>query len=103
MNQLALRKRLLVAESEINRVQLGRDTSDLCEAVRGLVGTTTTFGGIVSTGLSLVSSLTDDKRGSPASGAGLASWLGHLLSGAKIVSTIWRMVGGRGDRKHPGH
>lgn len=89
MSPLELRKRLLIAESEINRLRLLRDGQALTGELGRLASRVRSFAGIASwiialgTGLAVCRS----RRREPASPG--SSWLRKAVSGARLASTIW--------------
>lgn len=90
MNRLALRRRLLVAESDLNRLQLARDAGALGEAARTLVGDAASFGRIASIASALVSTLMAGRRSPPAAAGTPSSWLSRLLSATGLLAAVWR-------------
>lgn len=89
MNPLESRKRLLIAESELNRAQLVGDMAVLKEEVRVLAGRAKSFGLIASSAGALVAGLTAFRRSKPAEAAVKPSWIQTILKGAGLVSNLW--------------
>ena len=89
MNPLAARKRLLVAESELNRAQLVEEWDELTAGVHSFTDRAKTFGSIASAAALLVAGLAAFHRGKPAPAGPKRSWLQTILKGAGWVSTIW--------------
>ena len=89
VNQLELRKRLLVAESELNRAQMIQEWDELAADVHSLTDRARTFGSIASAAALLVAGLAAFHRGKPAPADPKRSWLQTILKGAGWVSTIW--------------
>jgi hypothetical protein len=98
LSPLESRKRLLIAESELNRAQmvadLGALKSDL-DALKSDVNTlldrVKSLGSIASTAAVLVSGLTAFRGGKAENGDGKSHWLRKVIRGAGLVSTIWRV------------
>jgi hypothetical protein len=90
LNPLESRKRLLVAESELNRAQMVADLSALKSDARALVDHVTSFGSIASTVARLVSGLAAFKREEPENGDGKSHWFRKIIRGAGLVSSVWR-------------
>jgi hypothetical protein len=90
LNPLESRKRLLIAESELNRAQMVQDVSALKSDVHALVDHVTSFGSIASTVAGLVSGVAAFRGEIPANGDGKSHWLRRLIKGAGLVSTLWR-------------
>ena len=86
MTPLESRKRLLLAESELNRIQMAEELTALVEGSRALVENTKSFTSILSSAAVLWAAFRRRKR--PEHG-GKRSWLQILLKGAGLVSTFW--------------
>ncbi len=89
MNPLESRKQLLIAESELNRAQLGEDLAALAAGVRALTDRAKSFGSIVSSTALLVAALAAFRRGKLVDADAKPSWLRTILKGAGMVSTFW--------------
>lgn len=89
LTPLELRKRLLVAESDLNRAQLRADWQAMSGEVRGLAGRVKSAGSLASTAALLVAGVAALRRGKPASAAARPSRLQTILKGAGMVSTLW--------------
>jgi hypothetical protein len=89
MNPLESRKRLLVAESELNRAQLVEDIAALTADVRALTDRARSYGSIASSAAVLVAGLAAYQHGKPADTDAKPSWLKNILKGAGFVSTLW--------------
>jgi hypothetical protein len=90
MNPLASRKKLLIAESELNRAQLVRELQTVADEVHSLSHQTRTITSLASAVASLIAgiaSLRHKKESAPA--AEKPSWLQTVVKGAGLVSTIW--------------
>ena len=89
MNPLTSRKKLLIAESELNRAQLFHDWQEMSGEVNALTKQAKTLGFIASTAVSLISGATAlwQKKSAPA--AGKTSWLQTILKGAQIAGSLW--------------
>jgi len=89
MNPLESRKRLLVAESELNRAQLTQEWGAMAAGIRTLTDRAKSFGSIASAVGLLVAGLAAFRRGQRAPADPKLSWLQTILKGAGLVSTIW--------------
>jgi hypothetical protein len=89
MNTLATRKQLLLAESELNRVQLGREMAELRAGIRTLTGRAQSFTSIVSSVAVLVSALATFRRSKSADAGAKPSWPQTILKGAGLISSLW--------------
>ena len=91
MTALESRKRLLLAESELNRAQLAEDLTALRDDVRALGDRVQAYGSVASSAAMLMSALAAYQRGKQE-GAPKHSWLKLLIKAAGLVSTIWLAV-----------
>ena len=89
MNSLESRKRLLLAESELNRAQLVEDMAALRGNVRALMDHVKTVGSIASSVAVLMAGLAAFRRPKPASAESKPSWLQTIFKGASLISTLW--------------
>jgi hypothetical protein len=89
MNSLASRKKLLVAESELNRAQLFHDWQELSGEVTALSVRASSLGFLASTAVSLVSGIGSLWNKSAARTAEKASWLQTILNGAQLARALW--------------
>jgi hypothetical protein len=101
MSRLESRKQLLIAESELNRAQLGGDLDALAAGVRTLTDNAKSFGTIASSAAVLVTGLATFRRGNkPVDAGGKPSRLQTILKGAGWISTVWLAFRSRGrDQK----
>ena len=86
---LESRKRLLIAESEINRSHLVGDVAALTAGVRSLTDRARSFRSIASSGAVLVTALAAFQRGKNPDSDAKPSWLQTTLKGAGVLSTLW--------------
>lgn len=89
MTPLALRKQLLVAESELQRAQLAAQLNDCGAIVRGMIDRSSTYGSMLSSGATLLTGLASFQAGPAPGTAPRLSWLPGVLKVAGVVSTIW--------------
>ena len=89
MNRLASRKRLLVAESELNRAQLAQEWSAMATGIHSMTDRAKSFSSILSAVAALVAGLAAFRRGQRAPGGAKPSWLQTTLKVAGLVSTFW--------------
>jgi hypothetical protein len=80
---------MLIAESELNRAQLGGDLDALAAGVRKLTDRAQSLGAIVSSAAVLVAGLAAFRHSKSAPAGAKPSWLRQILKGAGMVSTIW--------------
>jgi hypothetical protein len=89
LSQLESRKRLLLAESELNRAQLCEEWQTMAHGVRDLARQAKTIAVWTSSAALLVAGVTALRRHRPAPGTAKSSWFQKILNGARLASTIW--------------
>ena len=89
MNALASRKKLLVAESELNRAQLVQEWQAIADIAHALKDRAKTIGTLASAAI-LVTGLTGFGHRKTAPAAEKSSWLQTVLKGAGLVFTLWQ-------------
>ena len=89
VNPLQLRKELLVAESDLNRAQLSGDWQALTAGVRSLTAQMKSISALASAAALLVAGIAAFRRERALARNAKSSWLGTLLKGAKVASSIW--------------
>ncbi|MBC8096457.1 MAG: hypothetical protein H7Y43_11645 [Akkermansiaceae bacterium] len=89
MNPLETRRRLLVAESELNRDQLIQEWVVMTGGVRTLTTRVKSFGSIVSVAALVVSCLAGWRRGKIGSTSVKPSWLQVIPKGASLLLSLW--------------
>jgi len=90
MNSLASRKKLLVAESELNRAQLVQDWRTMAGEVQALTHQARTIGSFASAAATLVTGLLSFRHKKSVPVDEKPSWLKTILKGAGLVSTVWQ-------------
>jgi hypothetical protein len=91
MNPLESRKKLLIAESELNRAQLVQELETIKGKFHSLANQTRTIGLLASAAATLIAgfaSFRRKKESAPA--AEKPSWLQTIVKGAGLISTIWQ-------------
>lgn len=89
MTPLETRKRLLVAESDLLRLQLSED-GDRLKSAWDRSGVRARFwSGLVASLAVLMTGLSALRQNSSADSAKRGSWVGRFLQGASLVSTLW--------------
>ena len=89
MNPLASRKKLLIAESELNRAQLVQELQTISDEVRSLANQARAVGSLASAAASLIAGLASFRRKKPAPAAEKPSWLQTILKGAQLAGSLW--------------
>jgi hypothetical protein len=90
MNPLASRKKLLVAESELNRAQLMRELETMAGEVQSLTKQARTVSSFASAAATLIAGFASLRRKKTAPAAAKASWLQMILRGAGVISDFWQ-------------
>jgi hypothetical protein len=99
LNPLELRKELLLAKSELNRVQMLADMAGLSADIRALSDRARSFDSIASSAAVLMSGLGAFRRGKPADGDAKPSWLRTVLKSAGLVSNLWLALRPKGRHR----
>jgi hypothetical protein len=94
MSALELRKHLLIAESDLNRLQLMEESAALHSGVHTLTDGATKVESIASSTAMLASNLAAIPRAQHANGTTKA-WLQTALDGAVLISSVWLALGPR--------
>ena len=89
MNPLASRKKLLIAESELNRAQLVQDWQTMAGKASALAAEASTIRSFASATATLVAGVASfwRKKSPPADAE--PSWLQIMLKGAGQISALW--------------
>jgi len=95
MNPLQARKQLLIAESEINRVQLLQEWQTMADGVRSVAHRARSIQTLVLAAASLISSLVSFRRTKSAPAGEKLSWWQTLLKGAQLAASLWAEFGPR--------
>ena len=99
MNPLISRKKLLVAESDLNRAQLVREWRTMADEAHTLTKRARTVGTLASGAASLVAGLMSLHREKSASAGEKPSRLQTLLRGAGLVFTLWKTFRSQGHEQ----
>jgi len=89
MNVLALRKQLLIAESELNRAELVEESQILADEVRSVANRAKALRSLASAAVSWVAILTSFRRAKSASVNEKPSWWHTLLKSAQVAGSLW--------------
>lgn len=95
LNPLESQKRLLIAESELNRAQLAEEWVALTAGVRTFTGRVKSFGSIAPMAALLVAGLAAFRRGKRADAGVKPSWFQMALKGAQAAGSLWRAIRAR--------
>lgn len=98
LNVLASRRRLLVAESELNRSHLSQEMGAMTGGVHALAARVKSIGSIASVVAVLVVSLAALRRAKSGTQEAKPSWWSTLFKSAGLLPTLWTAF-----RSHSGH
>ena len=99
VSPLEVRKRLLIAESELNRAQLSEEWQTMAHGVRDLAHWAKTIAAWAPSAALLVAGLAAFRRRKSAPAAKNSSWFQRILNGARLASTIWFAFRARGGKE----
>jgi hypothetical protein len=89
MKPLELQKRLLLAESELNRAQLAQEWETMAEDVRLVTSRAKTIGSAALAAYLLVAGIMSFRRAKSAPAGQKPAWWQTLLKGAGLAATLW--------------
>jgi len=89
MNPLESRKQLLIAESELNRALLMRESQTMADGVRAIADRAGTIRSLTSAAAALLAGLTSFRRARAAPGDEPPSWWQTLLQGLPLAGALW--------------
>jgi len=91
MNSSNLRKRLLIAESDLNRAQMAGDISEFIQDARTIAHRAKTVGSVASAAGVLVAGLVTSRQ-KPADAPNKTSWIAKALNSAGMLSNLWQAI-----------
>ena len=89
LTPLELRKRLLIAESEINRAELRQEWETLAAGLGGLADRAKTISTYASVMAALLAGLAAFRRRQAAPGDVKRSWIRTVLKGLRVAASLW--------------
>jgi predicted membrane metal-binding protein len=89
MSQIASRKKMLIAESELNRALLAQDLQIMTGEVHVITRKVRAFSSLASAGLVLLGAFRLFRRKPRKPKAENTSWLKTILKTAGVASTLW--------------
>ena len=89
MNSLQAQKKLLIAESELSRVQLKEDAVALTNGVREMLDRTKSWGTLASAAAVLVAGVVTFRRRHKGKPAAPSSRLKSVINGAGLLLNLW--------------
>jgi hypothetical protein len=96
LSPLQTRKKLLLAESEINRAELGREFNKVKGEISHLKKQARTFGSIASSAALAATAFSIFRKrrtsSESANGSGKPSWLSTALAGARIGTSLFLKI-----------
>lgn len=91
MNDLETQKRLLIAESELNRAYLVQDLSAFTVELKSLADRATSIGTLTSSAVGLVTNLVILRQGKTQNHQEKSSWLQTVLNGTTLLHKLWNL------------
>ena len=88
LTPLESRKRMLIAESDLNRAQLLQEWQSMTAEVRGLAERARTFSSMASSVASLVTGLWTCRNGPSKTAAAKPSWIDTVLKGVRLAASL---------------
>jgi hypothetical protein len=94
LNSLQTRKKLLLAESELNRAELVHELKMVKNEVAHIKKQVRTFGSIASSAALAATafSLFRKRRAESSNGSGKSSWLSTALAGARLGTSLFLKI-----------
>ncbi len=89
LSPLELRKRLLIAESEINRAQLREEWGAMAGGIAGLADRAKTVGSYASLAAALLAGFVAFGRAKGTPATGKPSRIRTILKGLRLAASIW--------------
>jgi hypothetical protein len=99
LSPLEIRKRLLIAESELNRAQLSEPWQTMTRGVRDLACRAKTIAVWTSSAALLVATLRALRRAPPTPTVAKSSWFQNILHAARLASTLWFALRARSEKQ----
>jgi hypothetical protein len=90
LNPLELRKELLIAESEINRVQLAEEWNAMTAGFHNVTERVKSVGSIASVAVMLLAGVSAFRRRKSESNGAKNSLFRTALKGAEIAGSVWQ-------------
>jgi hypothetical protein len=98
VNPLESRKQLLIAESELNRIQLSQEWQTMTREVVDLAQRAKTIATWTSSTALLFAGVRALRRGPVSPGGAKSSWGQRILRGVRVASTMWSAFRARGEK-----
>jgi hypothetical protein len=89
INHLAIRKELLIAESEINRANVMEELATMKSGVHTLAGRVKTVSALASAAGVLIAGFAAFKRSRSAASDPGHSWLRTAVNGVRMAGSLW--------------
>ncbi|MDB6065419.1 MAG: hypothetical protein JWR26_1627 [Pedosphaera sp.] len=94
VNPLELRKKLLITESEINRLQLVEEWQEMTGGIKSIADRVKSIGSLGSAAALLVTGMSAFRLGKSISNDAKPSWWKSALKGAQMACSIGLALGG---------
>lgn len=89
LNALESRRKLLVAESELNRLQAVQEWNVFAEEVRQVAERARSLNSLAASFISVVSGFSELTEGRRQAATGGGGWFHRLATATRFVSTLW--------------
>ena len=89
LNPLAVRKRLLIAESELNRAMAAQEALAMTQGAHNVLDRFKSIGSLASAAALLATGITAFRRSRATHKAQKGSWLQLIVKGAQAAAPIW--------------
>ena len=99
VSPLESRKRLLIAESELNRAQLLQEWESVTADVHGLAERARSFSFLTSSAASLVAGLWNCRGGTSRPPGARSPWIDTVLRGVRLAASIGLTFRSSGDKE----
>lgn len=95
VNAQESRKQQLIAESELNRVEVLQEWQTMTTGIRGLADRAKAVGAVASAAALFVAGVSAFRRSKPLPAATRPSWYRTLLNGAQLAGSLWLLFRAR--------
>ncbi|HEY0456410.1 MAG TPA: hypothetical protein VGE41_08540 [Verrucomicrobiae bacterium] len=89
LNPIEARKRLLIAESEINRARLPEEWQQMSKGIHTVGARLKSIGWVAATAALAATSISAFRPNKTAATQPKTTWMHRLLQGAQLASSIW--------------
>ena len=90
LSPLESRKQLLVAESEINRLQMQEEWQAMTGGIHGIARRVKSIRALASAAAAFVAGVSSFQRGKSADAEARPSWFQTALKGVQLAGSVWQ-------------